>query len=662
MILKSVHVRNFRCIADETLSHDDLTVLAGPNGSGKSAFLRALEVFYTASPKVLAEDFYAEDTSGEIVIAVTFTDLTDEEKELFASYVQGANLSVERVISLRDGKLSAKYHGSRLQNPDFSNIREAEGAASKRTAYTSLRSQGQYQNLPAWTNQAAALDALKEWEAQHPDGCIRQRDDGQFFGFTEVAQGYLGRFTKFLLVPAVRDASEDAAEGKGSVLTDLMDLVVRSVLVNKEEIKQLHDQTQARYEEIFDPNKLVELRTLEEKLSTTLQTYAPDTKVELTWIKGSSIDIPLPKADVKLVEDGYPATVGRTGHGLQRAFVLTMLQHLAIAQAPVTGQQVKHKERKVGAEEVEPGPAITTPNLIIGIEEPELYQHPSRQRRLSKVLMDLARGGVKGVADRTQIVYSTHSPLFVGLERFDQLRLLRKVDTSTGQPKATQLVQTTLDEIANEIWEADGRPSQKYTATTLRPRLQAIMTPWMNEGFFADVVVLVEGEGDRAAILGMALAIGHDLESKGYSVIPCGGKNSLDRPVVIFRKLKIPVYVIWDSDKGGKDSKPEENRRLLRLLGEQEEDWPATRVTDHFACFETKLDTVVRDEIGGGLFDQLIAAWQNEFGISKRDQAVKNPLALRTVIERANENSKTSATLQNIVETIITLKPKAPEA
>ena len=30
------------------------------------------------------------------------------------------------------------------------------------------------------------------------------------------------------------------------------------------------------------------------------------------------------------------------------------------------------------------------------------------------------------------------------------------------------------------------------------------MTPWMGEGFFADVVVLVEGEDDRAAILGYA--------------------------------------------------------------------------------------------------------------------------------------------------------------
>lgn len=648
MVIKSVEVRNFRCIAGETLSCDDLTVLAGPNGSGKSAFLRALEIFYTASPKVQAEDFYAEDTTKEIVIAVTFSELTVEEKKRFESYMQGQNLTVERVISLREGKLSAKYHGAKLQNPEFSSIREAEGAANKRTAYNSLRSQEKYQDLPPWTNQTVALEALAEWEAQHPEACSRQRDDGQFFGFTEVAQGYLGQFTKFLLVPAVRDASEDAAEGKGRVLSELMDLVVRSVLANKEEIKTLREETQARYDELVDPSKIPQLQNLGENLSATLRTYVPSARVDLTWAKGASIDIPLPKADVKLVEDGYPATVARTGHGLQRAFILTMLQHLAVAQVPTAQEQ--------DSEQVKAEPIAPMPNLIIGIEEPELYQHPSRQRHLSKILMDLASGGIKGVTERTQIIYSTHSPLFVGIDRFDRLRLLRKVGASQDKAKRTRVVQTTLDDVAQEIWQAQGGQGVPYTGATLRPRLQAVMTPWMNEGFFADVVVLVEGEDDRAAILGMALTQGSDLESMGYAVIPCGGKSSLDRPLVIFRRLDIPVYVVWDGDKGVTGSKPEENRRLLRLLGKPEEDWPATQVTERFTCFETKLEMVLREQIGEDLFDCLIESWQEEFGVSKRDQALKNPLALQYVIEKAKTQSKTSSTLEEVTRRILALK------
>ncbi len=57
------------------------------------------------------------------------------------------------------------------------------------------------------------------------------------------------------------------------------------------------------------------------------------------------------------------------------------------------------------------------PNLVLAIEEPELYQHPSRQRHLASVLLNLAEGALPGVAKNTQVIYTTHSPLFVGLDR-----------------------------------------------------------------------------------------------------------------------------------------------------------------------------------------------------------------------------------------------------
>jgi predicted ATP-dependent endonuclease of OLD family len=63
MIIKQVRVRNFRCIRDETLPCDMLIAIVGPNSSGKSAFLRAIELFYTAVARYSEEDFYARDTS-----------------------------------------------------------------------------------------------------------------------------------------------------------------------------------------------------------------------------------------------------------------------------------------------------------------------------------------------------------------------------------------------------------------------------------------------------------------------------------------------------------------------------------------------------------------------------------------------------------------------
>src|ERR1700679_1574042 len=78
MLAKTVKVKNFRCAKDETLNCESLTALVGANGSGKSTFLRALQLFYDTSPKVDHRDFYDEDVSQPIEIAVTFSDLGPE--------------------------------------------------------------------------------------------------------------------------------------------------------------------------------------------------------------------------------------------------------------------------------------------------------------------------------------------------------------------------------------------------------------------------------------------------------------------------------------------------------------------------------------------------------------------------------------------------------
>jgi len=651
VIISQIRVQNFRCIRDETLPCERLTALVGPNGSGKSSFLRALEIFYTPSAKYSEDDFYDKVTSQDIIITVTFTNLTEDEKRLFQKYVEGENLTVEKVLKWPPDRGNQKYYGTSLQNPEFHSFRSASGA-NLRSEYNKLRD-GKYSDLPEYTNKDDAERTLQEWEQSHPEQCSRQRDAGQFFGFKEVGEAHLERFTRFIPVPAVRDASEDAVEKRGAPLNEIMDLVVRSVLARRKEIIELQKGTQKQYEQIVDPTKLVELQTLERNLSDTLETYVPGAGVKLTWLPGEGIEIPMPKAAIKLVEDEYPSSVERTGHGLQRAFILTMLQHLAVAQSPV---KEKLDEKQTETEEIaKEETSLKTPNLILGIEEPELYQHPNRQRHLSKILLELAIGGIKGVADCTQIIYSTHSPLFVDIRNIDKIRVLRKVQVENNRPKQTKVIYTTLDAVAKVIEKAEDKPEGTYSGKTLEPRLHTLMTPWMNEGFFADVAVLVEGEEDRAAILGIASALGHDLESMGISVVPCMGKNNLDRPTTIFRNLQIPVYVIWDSDYGKNDAKPQDNHRLLRLFNQPIEDWPE-KVTDRFACFKRDLKETLRREIGRKLFDSILDTICERLCIGKKKYAIKYPQIIQEIIKEAKSHGKSSDTLEKIISQIIALR------
>ena len=651
MQIKEVHVKNFRSILDESLPCDSLTALVGRNGSGKSSFLNAIDFFYNPSARITTEDYYSEDTNQTIEIAVTFTSLSSDEKDFFSAYIDKDTLTVVRVFSETLGKKSGTYFGVRLQNRDFVCIRNAGGKMDIRRKYNEVRSIPKYSSLPSVNSADAAHEALAGWENQNPTQCSPLRDDGQFFGFSQVAQGYLGRYTRFIHVPAVRDAQEDATDHRGSPVTEIMDLVVRNALANRQDLAEFKQHTQDRYRGIMDPRELTELKDLERGLSETLQFYVPDTSVLLRWSEFADILIPMPQTQVKLKEDGYESTVERTGHGLQRAFIVTMLQHL------VAAQEVEKAWEDGALEEDESQEPYGSPfpSLVLAIEEPELYQHPSRQRHLGSVLLKLATGTIPGVAKETQVVYTTHSPLLVGLDRFEHIRVLRKIAHENGKPKTTRVQRAAMEAVAHELWMASSKKEPKYTAESLRPRLQSIMTPWMNEGFFADVVVLVEGEDDRAAILGTAKSMNHDFDSLGVTVIPCFGKANLDRPLVIFRQLGVPVYVVWDGDHNSNNTKPENNKNLLRLLGQPEEDWPAF-VRDSCACFKVELEKTLEDEVGNELFLRSLSKAQKELEIGKRDHALKNADVIQHIIENAASKGRTSKSLEKIVDSIVALK------
>jgi predicted ATP-dependent endonuclease of OLD family len=620
-----------------------LTALLGANGSGKSSFLRSLEAFYEPNAHYSKEDFYAEDTSQPILLTVTFANLTQEEKKLFQVYVEGEELTVEKEMRWPPTKGSQKYYGTSLKNPAFQAFYDATGG-DMRGKYNELRARQEYSDLPAYTNHGDAEKALSDWEQTHREQCERKRDGGQFFGFREVGEAHLERYTRFYLVHAVRDASEDVLEKRGSVITEIMDLVVRRVLAQRKEVTEFEKQTNERYRQVYDPTKIPELQTLEKTLSGFLQTYVPDTGVKLRWKEDISLEIPMPTADVKIVEDEYGSPVGYVGHGVQRAFILAMLQYLALTETPVELDEEATKEST----------ALKTPNLILGIEEPELYQHPDRQRHLSKVLSKLSQEGVQDVVEEMQVIFSTHSPLFVDLEQFEKIRVFQKTKQVGNLPKQTKISYTTLASVAEMLEKINNRPRGAYTGEALRARLRALLSPWVNEGFFARLVVLVEGIKDRAAILGAAAAMGQDLESQGVAVIPCNSKSFLDRAIIVFSSLAIPTYAIWDSDHPRTDS-VNVNRGLLRLFNELEEDWPE-KISDRFACFKQNLKQKVVEEMGDA-FENALQTCCADFEIDRTEYGEENPAVYQHIFEEAKKQRRSSPTMEKIVSKIVSLIP-----
>jgi putative ATP-dependent endonuclease of OLD family len=634
--VRKLRIRHYRSIADVEIECGDLVALVGRNGAGKSCILRALEAFYDSGAGIGVDDFHHRDLTQPVRVLVSFSDLTAESRELFAPYMQGDSLDVELVVHAENGRTSAKYHGSRLSRAEFKTVRSAVTAADKKAAYNTLRAEPQFAALPAWQSQAQGLDALAQWEAAYPAGLAREQDDGQFFGFKAVAQGYLGRFTRIVPIPAVREASAIGTEGRGTPLTQLMDLLVRSTLEQRADVAAFKKKLQDEYRALLSPESVTELGEVESRLTATLATFAPSARVAMRWRTLGELEVPLPAADVSLVEDDFEGGVDRVGHGLQRAFVLALLQHLASATTPMAPGGVPN----------------TSPSLLLLFEEPELYQHPSRQRHIAAILRRLAGGEIPGAADGMQVIYSTHSPLMVGIDRFEDIRLLRKFPSEVDASRKESRVRfTSAQAVADRSWLAFGSEGPRFTAEAERARMLSALTPAVNEGFFADLAVLLEGESDRAAIHAQAMRMDISLDALGCALIPCVGKSGLLRPLSVFQQLGIPCYVVWDGDALNAQQ-PEQNHRVQRLFGAPIEDWPALAVTPAYACFPNTLETTLKAELGEAVYDAAVNDALKEYSLAVRADGLKNPYVVRRVLDIAATKGKESATLRSIVEAI----------
>ena len=581
MQLVHARVKNFRSLRDVSVSFGAHTALIGGNGAGKSSILKAIEKFYS-SKGLDPDDYYGRDTNTRVEIELKFGKLSKQELVTFESRVREGHLTVTRVFD--GGASDGRYFGSVPQNPDFLNILAQPGAGPKLTAYRALRaSNPAYTDaLPAVPNSTAAEDAMLGWESEHPDSLALHPDDGQFFGFQNASRGALKRHTNFVFIPAVREASADAADGKSSAIGQLLEIIVRSAILQRQDIVNFKNEMTAQYRALVTPERMPELGLLANKLTTDLRVLYRDAEVGLNWREIVEFPVPLPVADVSLNDDGFGGPVDRQGHGLQRAFVLTLLQQLARASTQIQAGEPAN----AGAPPIPP----QAPSLILAIEEPELYQHPTKQRHFTTVLRGLSKGTLPGVENATQIMFGSHSPMFVSMDRADEIRLVRRVDCEDGRFKQCELKSLNLATIASELESAWQKQAGAFTADSLVPRLH-ILGIELAEGFFANGVVLVEGRSDKAMLYANAKLLGLNFEEAGIAVLSAEGKGNLDKPYAIFRALGIPSYILWDCDRG-KDEVA--NLPLLRLVRPNEnlqEALPATLVSGSYAHFETTLES-----------------------------------------------------------------------
>jgi len=171
-------------------------------------------------------------------------------------------------------------------------------------------------------------------------------------------------------------------------------------------------------------------------------------------------------------------------------------------------------------------------HFVLLIEEPELYLSPHAQRRLYRVLRGLAQRG-------NQILYSTHAPVFLSVDRLEELALVRHAPghgTTLFQPEP--------------LAEAESfRALSEFDSDRA-------------ELFLARCALLVEGRTEKMTFPLVFQALGVDPDREGILVLECGGKGNMPLFARICNACDVPYVVVHDRD-APHGAKPVESERVV---------------------------------------------------------------------------------------------------
>lgn len=189
-------------------------------------------------------------------------------------------------------------------------------------------------------------------------------------------------------------------------------------------------------------------------------------------------------------ENNFKVNATELGAGFQNAIVISILKAF-------------EERRKNGA--------------IFLIEEPEMFLHPQMQRSLYKT--------IRKIGATNQVIYITHSANFVTVPEFDEIRIVRKSESGTA------VKQSTL------------KPDPK-----LKEKFRKELDPERNELFFAQRILIVEGDTEKLAFPEYAKRLGIDFDKVGSTIVEVGGKRNIIDFVELAISFEIPVAVVYDTD------------------------------------------------------------------------------------------------------------------
>jgi len=630
MRIKTIRIKNYRAFVDETIPLDEYTTLLGENGAGKSTILSALNIFFgersnpTDVQTLTKEDFYQKNVEEPVRITLTFHQLSPAAVADLSHYVRQGELVVSAVAEFDKAKANAPVRqvGARLGMKAFAPFFSKQTKMEARKFYDDeLRTK---YGLKAGKSFEECRRVLHEYEQEHKDQLEELESSDEFYGYAGASR--LGPFVQWVYIPATNQALEEQSESGDNALKRLLARTVRTKVNFSAQLDHLRRETGNRYQEIMQEAQGV-LDEVSKSLSARLQHWAhPAANLSLFWEHQTNYGLREPNAHVAGEEEGFAGDLARFGHGFQRSYVMALLHELSATDT------------------------LDGPTLILGCEEPELYQHPPQARHLA--------GALQTLVDRNaQVVLTTHSPYFVSGRNLESVRMIRRA----GPGGSAKVFIPSFDEYARVYAEGKGKPPAKPEG--IAALLQDVLRPQICEMFFARTIVLVEGSEDVAYLMTWLTLTNRldEFRKLRIHIIPVDGKSELARPLVLAKTLSVPYFLMFDADGDceakHKDFHRVDNELLWKLLEQHDQKtFPEQAVWgERFVVWPTQLATIVTAEIEQLLGNEKYRkALEHAQGVCGHTQGMKKKsVYIEALLSQCVEQEIRPPSLDKLVEAVL---------
>lgn len=549
MKITQLRIQNYRSIVDTgEMRIEPFQAFVGENNAGKSNILRAIQVFLTSGAGGVNEKDYF-DVSNPIIITITFSDLSEQERRRLKRYQMGDSIILEKHITLEEdprsgkAKFQGEYRGYLADPVDWWLTVEGviEHENTQRPNWEQVAIDHEIIDYVRKDDGSVNKDSYRKGiinyliEAEEIEYEVPELGDTQALGYQSVL---LDELPLFRLLSAITDYSSeiDRRSSKTSfrlLMGDLSDRIIQrdprylELERNLDSIKyllntQLDNDGDA-------PDRLEVLGSVEESLLGLISKLMPSVKGVKLEVEVDQIRDIFSSGVSLSIDDGKLTEVLKKGHGLQRCVVFSLLQALILNQRgeflDIDDQEENESHRMI----------------ILAIEEPELYIHPQMQRIIYRVLSEFST--------TDQVLFSTHSPAFIEISNYQSITVVRKENYSEG----TQILQCDPGVLEAE---SERKTFQFFSSFGLEK----------NKAFFAQKIILVEGIQDVISIIatGRELSLFEEFpEEIGYSIIVTDSKQELPKMMKLLNSFGIDYVLLHEMD-GEPDS--EINVQLNQLL------------------------------------------------------------------------------------------------